>query len=278
MVHSSLTLFLFIVVIAEWNLVIICISSASCSRSGNSLVLVHCLTHRSCSLFLCFRVEFYIPIKWVAKSKLTVNRGSFLAKFCHLSWVCGQYPNPGLGTGFSVLQKWLGLSLMLIFETSGTALLCNKGVLRTFAEALSTPSLSFEQLSWSCAEILDLASVEKSTSFWVWTLWTKVKRSQHYGSSIHLHFTCFKVRLLFTKGRLVHYPGATLHPLLWIFWGLLWSSKCVILQHASILESFLVLVDVEGSGRQRWFLGALKKKIVCLVKTSDFSYCNRGVN
>lgn len=81
----------------------ICISS--CSRSGNSLVLVHCLTHESCCLFLCFRVEFYTPIKGIAKSKLAVNRGSFLAKFCHLSWVCVQYPDPGLGTGFSVLKS-----------------------------------------------------------------------------------------------------------------------------------------------------------------------------
>lgn len=97
----------------------------SCSRSGNSLVLMHCLTHEACSLFLCFRVEFYIPIKWVAKSKLAVDRGSFLAEFCHLSWAHVQCPIPGLGTGFSVLQKWPGLSFMLIFETSGTASLCN---------------------------------------------------------------------------------------------------------------------------------------------------------
>lgn len=103
-VHFSLTLFLFLVVTAVWSLVTVCISS-TCSRSGNSLVLVHCLTHESCSLFLCFRVQFYTPIKGVAKSKLAVSGGSFMDKFCHLSWVCVQYPDPGLGTGFSVLRS-----------------------------------------------------------------------------------------------------------------------------------------------------------------------------
>lgn len=88
MVRSSLTVCLFLVVLAVWSSVTNCTSNTSCSRSGNSLVLIHSLTYESCSLFLWNGVEFYICIKWVAQSKLAVNWSWLsLTKFCHWSWV-----------------------------------------------------------------------------------------------------------------------------------------------------------------------------------------------
>lgn len=88
MVRFALTIYLFLVVLAALNSVTNCTSNTSCSRSGNSLVLIRCLTYESCYLFLWNRVEFYIPIKRVAKSKLAVSQSWLsLTKFCHQSWV-----------------------------------------------------------------------------------------------------------------------------------------------------------------------------------------------
>lgn len=63
-------LYFCLVLICVWSLVTNCTHNTSCSRSGNSLMLIHCLIHKSYPLFLffCFRVELYIPVKWVAKS------------------------------------------------------------------------------------------------------------------------------------------------------------------------------------------------------------------
>lgn len=214
--------------------------------------------------FSFYQSRILHPIKRVAKSKLAVNRGSFLAKFCHLSWVCLQYPNPGLGTGFSVLQKWPGLSLMLTFETSGTASLCNWTVSQG-----QLPRHCIH-LPWHLSSSLD--HVHRS---WILLVLKNPSLSEfgHFGQkSKEVSIRAAQFICISPASRLGFFPPkgdwfitlvllCTSALLLWIFLGAAPKQKSnVILQHASTLGSFLVLVDVEGSERQRWFLGALRKK------------------
>lgn len=100
----SLSLYSCLVVICVWSLVTSWTRNTSCSRSGSSLMLIHCLIHKSYCLFYfsVSRVQFYIPIKWIAESKLAVNRSWLVsAKFCHRSWVL---------TGCILIPDWVQCS------------------------------------------------------------------------------------------------------------------------------------------------------------------------